>query len=27
VFLLIPNPPTPAFKHAASVCGLHVPSG
>ena len=27
VFLVIPNPPTPAFKHAAGACGLEVPSG
>ena len=26
-FLVVPNPPTPAFKHAASACGFHLPSG
>ena len=27
VFLAIPNPPTAAFKHAASQCGFQLPSG
>jgi hypothetical protein len=27
VFLVVPNPLTPAFKHAASACGFSVPSG